>query len=47
MLAPSIILTALATVGFVNAQGSLGSWHPAGPDDCMHTIKDVLFNWHD
>ncbi|KAF1941403.1 Cloroperoxidase [Clathrospora elynae] len=33
MCAPSIVFVALATVGFVNAQGSLASWHPAGPGD--------------
>jgi hypothetical protein len=46
MLAQSIGFVALAAVGVVNAQGSLQSWHPAGPGDCMYTFANFAGSSH-
>jgi hypothetical protein len=43
MRVPSIAFVALATVGIVNAQGSLASWHPAGPGDCTYICRNLLY----
>jgi hypothetical protein len=44
MLASSSVFIALAAIGCVNAQGSLASWHPAGPLDCTYIIMNLFLD---
>ncbi|KAH8632591.1 hypothetical protein IG631_11225 [Alternaria alternata] len=44
---PSLIIGALMSVGFVSAQGSLESWHPARPGECTFQSNRLCSSHHD
>jgi len=44
---PSLVVVGLAGIGFVNAQGSLASWHPAAPGECTFAVFPTTYHSYD